>query len=177
MNRKSLLVGLLCGVLVTAGVFGAFTYTSVKASAAPAQTAGVDFHGRGFGYTQEDLAQALGISVDQLNSATEQATSAALDQAVSQGVLTQAQADQIRSRGTAFPFGRGWERELSQAGIDYNALLAQALGISASDLQAAYQKAAAAAIDRAVSAGQLTEDQANLLKGQSALAADPLLHQ
>jgi hypothetical protein len=51
--------------------------------------------------------------------------------------------------------------------MDYNALLADALGISVEELQAAQEKADQAAIDLAVEKGYLTEEQASLMKAQA----------
>ncbi|MGE5224262.1 MAG: hypothetical protein ACM3PY_17635 [Omnitrophica WOR_2 bacterium] len=58
---------------------------------------------------------------------------------------------------------------LSQNGIDYNVLLASALGISVDKLQAANLQAYNAAVDQAVTDGQLTQQQADLMKGEYAL--------
>jgi ABC-type amino acid transport substrate-binding protein len=58
---------------------------------------------------------------------------------------------------------------MSQNGIDYQALLASALGISVDDLQAAYAKAYNTRIDQAVTDGSLTQEQADLMKGRYAL--------
>jgi ribosomal protein S20 len=125
--------------------------------------------GFGKGYNNQDLATALGISVDQLNTAIQKANSDAIDQAVAKGLITQAQADQLKANGAAFPLGGRWEGLLSQNGIDYNSLLANALGISVDQLQAAYQKAYDTRIDQAVTNGNLTQQQADLLKGKYAL--------
>ena len=128
--------------------------------------------GVGGGFTNEDLANALGITVDELNTAYQTANDAALDQAVQAGLITQAQADELRARGTAFPFGGRWGGWLSQNGIDYEALLADALGVTVDELQAAYAQAYSARIDQAVADGRLTQEQADLLKGQYVLYAN-----
>ena len=46
------------------------------------------------------------------------------------------------------------------------------MGITTDELQAAYTKAAEARIDQAVADGKLTQEQADLMKGQRALSAD-----
>jgi hypothetical protein len=114
----------------------------------------------------------LGITTDELSAAYQKANEAALAQAVEQGLITQAQADQINAQGTAFPFSgrhRGW---FDLESIDYNALLADALGISVDELQAAYAEAYVARIDQAVTDGNLTQEQADLMKGRYALYTD-----
>jgi hypothetical protein len=127
--------------------------------------------GRGLGgASSKELANALGISVDELTAAYQEARDAALDQAVQAGLITQAQADEIRSRGGAFPLGGRWRGWLSENGIDVEALLADALGISVDELHAAQQQAAFARIDQAVTDGRITQEQADLMKGQYALS-------
>jgi len=115
----------------------------------------------------------LGITEDELNAAYQKANEAALGQAVEKGLITQAQADELKANGSAFPFGNRWSGWLSQNGIDYEALLAQSLGITVEKLQAAYQQAFYARIDQSVTDGKLTADQADLMKGEYALRASP----
>lgn len=123
----------------------------------------------GGGFTDEQLATALGITVDKLTAARETAKTAAIDEALSKGLITQAQADALKSGSGVLPFAGRWSGWLSQNGIDYDALLAKALGISVDDLSAARVKAFSAAIDQAVTDGRLTQEQADLIKGQQAL--------
>ena len=114
------------------------------------------------------LADALGISVEELQAAQEQAFQAALAQAVADGKLTQEQADAIASHLDHFPpgmmgrFGLGGD-------IDMNALLADALGITPDELDAARQTARDAALDQAVADGKLTQEQADDMKATMAL--------
>ncbi len=182
MNRRKVGTIAALGALVVAMAFGAVAYMSAKAAAPnsianlntgnPAMNQGFRGGGRGGfegSYTNAELATALGISTTDLSTATQKASDAGLAQAVSKGLITQAQADQIKANGSAFPMGDQWGGWLSQNGIDYNALLTDALGISVDKLQAAYTSAFNAHIDAAVTAGSLTADQANLAKGQYAL--------
>ena len=192
MTRTKIVTMILLGALVTAMAVGAVAYRSVVAatptpaapadnSVSPADNSLVHsdrgFGGRmkggfGGGYTSEGLATALGITIDQLNTAYQTANAAALKQAVEQGLITQAQADELSANGSAFPFGGRWEGWLSQKGIEYNALLADALSITTDKLEAAYTQAYNAQIDQAVADGNLTEEQADLMKGQRSLFAD-----
>ena len=71
------------------------------------------------------LAEALGITVDELADAQQRAYGAALADAVAAGQLTQEQADDILAR-----------RALKRA-IDKNAILAEALGLTVDELEAA----------------------------------------
>ncbi len=176
MKRIKILPILLVSALAIAAAVGVVAYQSAKAStpeaALPVPILKVETgFGRGFGgvYHNEYLANALGITVDELNAAVQKAEQAMLDQAVKDGLITQAQADEIESRGTAFPFAGRWDNWLSQHGIDFDAFLADALGIGVDDLQAAYAKAFSARIDQAVTDGRLSQEQADLLKGKYAL--------
>ena len=115
------------------------------------------------GVSDADLAAALEITTDQLSTANQTATAEALKEAVAQGLITQAQADQMAQNSGHF-------RGIPWNSIDYDALLAKALGISTDQLQAARQKALASSLAAAVQNGTLTQDQADLIKGRSALA-------
>jgi polyhydroxyalkanoate synthesis regulator phasin len=196
MNMKKTLAVLSVGVLAIAVVFGVFAYRTANAQVTtPDEPAGNTPLGQefiqteppeggpaelgpgrpGFGkgpkgvYNNEDLANALGITVDELNAAQQEAYQAALDQAVQAGLITQAQADDLAAKGSAFPFGGRWGGWLEQKGIDYETLLADALGITVDELQAAYAQAFNARIDQAVSNGNLSQEQADLIKGEYAL--------
>jgi hypothetical protein len=122
--------------------------------------------------TQDDLAAALGITTDELTAAVQQAKADAIAQAVTDGLITQAQADEIGQRGAAFPFGGRWEGFLIKNGIDFQSFLAGALGITPEELSDAILEARYTAIDRAVTNGRITSEQADLIKGRMALAND-----
>jgi ribosomal protein S20 len=180
-TKKFVLFGIIGAVLLgLAG--GALAFTNVFAQTptpAPATPNGQVQPGRGLkgggfgGYSEQDLATALGIDVTKLQAAYAAANAEALKEAVSKGLITQAQADQITSRGINnrplgdFGFGLG-----ANNGIDYNALLANALGIDVTKLQAAYTQAFNTNVDNAVKAGTITQAQADLEKGRYALSND-----
>lgn len=130
--------------------------------------------GRIGGSSDELVAEALGITVDELDAAYLEAANAALDQAVAEELLTQTQADSLRERlesagSNGFHLGgRGFNLFGSDT-IDSEALLAEALGISADELQAAYDEAQAAAVTQAVADGELTQEQADILTARRAL--------
>jgi len=178
MSRKVLVSLLLVGALTIAAVVGVAAYQTSQA-AAPALSGlasglahGGAERGPGGGVADEDLATALGITTDELTAAYTEATSAAIKQAVEAGLITQAQADEMIANGNAFPFGGRWGGWLGDQGIDYDALLANALGISTDELQAARLEASNARIDQAVTDGTMTQEQADLMKGKQALYAD-----
>jgi hypothetical protein len=192
VKRKIFLPVLALGALTLVTVFGVATYRTVSAAASLVSPVGVtvpigsfvntaqtlsnsnavmaDF-GRGMdgGVTDQGLATALGIDVTKLQAAYQTATAEVLKQAVAAGLITQAQADQFTARGDVLRGANG-ARWLSGSGIDYNSLLAGALGISVDKLQAAYLQAFSTSVDSAVANGYMTQTQADLAKAQYALA-------
>jgi ribosomal protein S20 len=129
--------------------------------------------GFGGGYSEQDLATALGIDVTKLQAAYAAANAEALKEAVSKGLITQAQADQITARGiNNRPLGGALGGLGANSGIDYNTLLANALGIDVTKLQAAYTQAVNTNLDNAVKAGTITQAQADLEKARYALSND-----
>lgn len=181
MHRNKIVTYVLLGIFAVTAVIGTTAFRSVQASASvadqaasPQAAAGAAGYlndanfgkGPGGGTSDQDLATALGITVEKLQAAYTTATDAALKQAVTAGLITQAQADQVKARG-----GRIGElgRFTDLTTIDYNALLAQALGISVDDLKAAHAKTFNTRIDEAVAAGKLTQEQADLMKGRYTL--------
>lgn len=184
MQHKRTITIITLGALAVAMTIGAISFRSVYAASPTSTTTGTTslstkmslnvFGGNGpnEGYNKTDLASALGITADALNTAYQNAYSAALKQAVTDGLITQTQADQITTNGNAFPFGNRWDSWLIQNGIDFNTYLAEALGISVDALKTAYQSAYNTNIDQMVTAGNLTQTQADLMKGEYALYND-----
>jgi hypothetical protein len=125
---------------------------------------------------QEDtfLADVLGISVEELQSAQTAAYEAAIDQALSDGLITLAQADQLKNgtglgrgeRGFAAGFVFGPDSE-----IDLTSLLADALSISVDELSAAREQAQSARIAQAVADGVITQEKADQMAARQALQA------
>lgn len=109
------------------------------------------------------LANALGITVEQLNAAHQRAHDQAIQEALNQGLITQAQADAMWNRTSGHRgFGRGWHNN----GIDRQTLLANELGISVEQLQAAQATAHAQGIEQAVAAGCITQERADQIQSR-----------
>ena len=182
MKPQKMITILSVSALVIAAAIGAVAYHSARAASSTASQATVSAttsgilpeRGRGPGgeYSNEELAAALGITVDELTAAQQKAQEAVLAQSVEKGLITQAQADQLKANGESHMKGLVNPSDLKANGIDYETELAKALGITVEKLQAAYTQAFNAHIDQAVSAGTLTQEQADLMKGQKALYAD-----
>jgi hypothetical protein len=73
------------------------------------------------------IADALGVSVAELQAARQAAAESALDQAVAEGFITEEEAELMKSRHTLMQY------------IDKHELLAAALGIDVADLETARQ--------------------------------------
>jgi hypothetical protein len=148
------------------------TVTALPAAAANTAAVTVQHGGAIGGASDEYLAQALGVSADALEAAKQTAYQAAIDQAVADGLLTQAQADAIAERAAAS--GRLSSRYLREftAGdseIDVDALLADALGVTIDQLDAARTEAQSLALAAAVEAGTITQEQADQQQARQAL--------
>lgn len=127
--------------------------------------------GGSMGVNDELLAEALGISVEELQTAREEAAAAAVDQAVESGLITEAQAEQLQEQGILGRFG-GFLRSFlgrNDSTLDQETLLAEALGVTVEELQAAQETAQQAALDQAVEEGRLTQEQAEQMQARQAL--------
>jgi hypothetical protein len=178
MSKRKIITVSILAALGIAAAFGAVAYGSARAAGITTTAADIVAEvqgrgGRGYeGVTDEDLAEALGITVDELTAAREEAKTAALEQAVADDLITQAQADEILAGGSTSLLRGRWSGWLSENGIDTQAYLAEALGISVEELQAARSQAFIANINAAIADGSLTQEQADLILGRRALAQD-----
>jgi len=165
---KKIWIPVLAAVLVASALFlaaGAYRVVSAAGLEGRWGDRGLGVGGPG----GEALAEALGISVDDLNAAYQKASEAAVQQALDQGLVTQEQAEQLRSGGR---FGRGMHlggRMLGSSAIDFHALLADALGITPEQLTAAMQQAHEAQLAQAVADGRITQEQADLMQARQRL--------
>jgi hypothetical protein len=162
-------VGVIAGIAVLALALLVTVALPQTASAHGGPWGRDGWGGPGVGWFDQGtyLADALGITVAELRTAQQKAYETALDRAVAQGLITQAQADYLKQRGTWFGFGKmmsPWF--LGSSTIDMEALLADALGITVAELRTAQAKALDAALADAVKAGYLTQAQADQLKAQ-----------
>ncbi len=185
----SLVVGALAlGALAAApAVAQAQEATPEAPSAAPPRLEGMgrpDFgpggHSGWEGGSEFDiyLAEALGISLDELQAARAKAQEAALQAAVDSGKLTAEQADMMQARQalmkyidrealTAQALGITVEdlQAARQAGKSISTLI-QELGLDAEQVQAAYETAYKAAVAQAVQSGIITQAQADQILSQ-----------
>jgi hypothetical protein len=136
------------------------------------------FGGRGMGIDRDALlAEALGISVAELQAAQDEAQAAALAQAVAAGTITQEQADLMAAAHALRDF------------IDRDAMMAQVLGVTAEEfaaakadgtvqelvdatgltqeeLMTAVQEAHQTVLTQAIESGIITQEQADQLQSE-----------
>lgn len=180
MNIKKKLLTAVVGGLAIAGFVAATTLALPQISAAQTGTpaaagqetasanAPLDRKGPGGpAANSQYLADALGITQDELAAAQTKAREAGIAQAVKDGLITQEQADAMLNKTGADL--RGVRIDLKGANLDQEKLLADALGISVEKLQAAEETAAKAELAQAVTDGRITQEQADQITAERAL--------
>jgi polyhydroxyalkanoate synthesis regulator phasin len=152
--------------LSAAAIVGVSATAVYAQSATPDQAPLAGQHRLGRGEEHSALlAEVLGISQEELQAAVTTARNAAIDQAVADGRITQEQADQMKAQEDGR--GMGWGR-LGKGG-DHDAELAEALGITLEELQAAKAEVQNRVLDEAVAAGEITQEEADLMQARQAL--------
>ncbi len=116
---------------------------------------------------EEALAEALGITVEELKAAHEAVFQAQIEAAVSDGTLTEEQADRILNHEG---FGFRGRRGPGLFGVEIVELLAEELGISVSTLEAAQAQAREKLMAAALENGDLSLEQYELMLSHQALA-------
>ena len=139
--------------------------------------------------SQQLLADALGITVEQLQEAYETARLAAIEQAVEHGIITQEEADEMAAKKET--------AEALQSYLGRDVLLAQALDMTVEELDAAYaegkslsdllseagldaatvrenlQAAREAALAQAVEDGVISQEQADEMSERMPMSGGP----
>lgn len=119
----------------------------------------------GRGGDQTALAEALNITVEALDAAKEEVKAAKVDAAVEAGIITADEAAEIEA-GEA----RLSKRTLSEAGFEFDseAAMAEALGITVEDLEAAQEQVKADKVAALVEEGVITQEEADdILSGEA----------
>ncbi|MBN1538356.1 MAG: hypothetical protein JW908_16585 [Anaerolineales bacterium] len=182
-KTKKIIATILGGVIITTLALGSMafiSYVNVKASDEGTEPQGFDPQGGKGGPRgnhadeQKYLVEALGITEDELDAAQQEATAAAIQAAIDQGLITQEQADEMLSSDKGFRWfgfgGRGRPGESqTENTIDYDAYLAEALGITLDDLKAAREQARELMQAAAVENGDITQEQLDLMEVNQAL--------
>ena len=171
MSRNKKWVSLFTGgLLVLAAALAALLVVPhVGQAAEAAAPSGPWIGGRGWaGPDDTYLANALGITAEELTAAQQAASATAIQKAVDEGLLTEEQAESLQnnerfSGRMFFPMMRG-----GFGATDHEALLAETLDIEVEALREAYAVANAAAnearLSKAVEDGRLTQEQVDLME-------------
>jgi hypothetical protein len=110
------------------------------------------------------LAEALGISVEELEAALQVVNTKMIDQAVADGVLTQVQADKILAGEP--PAGNRRMKSSGRffRGEDFNTLLAEELGIDFETLHSAQQEVQNALLAQALEDGRISQEEFDMMQ-------------
>lgn len=167
---------LALGTGVAATAPNALAQTPVATAAIAAETVTTNqfahFRGGDRGIRPDDseaeaaLAEALDITVEELEAAKQEALETMLADAVADEIITQSQADMILENGGP---GRIAGHFLRGQIDDEAGYLADALGITVEELEAAHDAARDSLVAQAVEAGLITEEQADLMAARQAL--------
>lgn len=123
----------------------------------------------------EYLADALGITVEELETALENAREAALGEALAEGLITQEQYDGVQARQALREFVDREAIMAAMLGVTVEEIeaaradrtlheLVEAAGLTRDEMQAAMQAAHEAAVAEAIEAGVITAEQAEALQ-------------
>jgi len=169
-------IGLIVSILAVGAAVALPNVSFAQSDVPQGQNSGVPpgFQGRGpkgLGFQDDTaLADALGITTDELSTAYQNAYQAAIDQALEQDLITEAQANALRSQKYGGMHGLGsLMRWSGNNEIDTHALLADALGITTEELDNAIAEAQDTRLSQAVESGRLTQEQADLQRAYSSL--------
>ena len=176
-RRFTLGIGIAAIALAVAA--GAFALTGAFGIGPAAAQNGDDDGDRGAQHDHDEgdegaaLAEALGVTVEELEAAMRQVMLDRIDAAVEAGRLTEERAETLREaiesgeepgRGFrshhGFGHGFGWHGDEGDEG----AAFAEALGVTVEELETAMRQVALDRIDAAVEAGKLTEERAEMLR-------------
>ena len=167
-------IGITIAALALAIAAGAFALAgALGAGPAAAEGDGDDHrahHDRGDHDKGAALAEALGVTVEELEAAKRQVALDRIAAAVADGELSEERADALREavesgerRGHMRGFrghGFGWHDDEGDEG----AAFAEALGVTVEELDAAMREVALDKIDAAVESGRLGEERADALR-------------
>lgn len=109
----------------------------------------------------EELAEALGMTVEEVEAAFAAVRVAVIEQAVADGEMTQEEADAILSGENG---GRGNRGRIG--GHDNVDLLAEELGVTVEELEAAQEEIKAARLAEKVESGELTQEEADYIQAK-----------
>lgn len=167
--KKKTIISITMAVLLIGGALLANNWVGRVSASSDTITYADTFIKDGPGASDEDLAAALGISVEDLNAAQEDAFMSAVDAALESEYITASQAETLKAGNGSFRTLFRYLNKTERAEFDQDLYLAEALGISESELEAAYDAIKQARIDQLVADGIITQAQADLQAAYAAL--------
>ena len=164
-SRKKWLYLILGGIGALVIVFGAGLISVQDVGASPLiQGEGPGRLGGPSGDYAEALAEALGISVDELHTAQEAVHDARLAEAVESGMITEEQLAQIANHQRS-----GYPIRGRFLGEEFMIALAEELGISLEELERAQAKVREDFIAQGVQDGVISTDQVEMMEARNAI--------
>lgn len=167
--KKKTIISITLAVLLIGGALLANNWVGQVSASSGTTTDAFTLTKGGPGGSYEDLAAALGISVEDLTAAREKAFASAVDAALEAEYITASQAETLKAGNPIFRTLYRYLSETERAEFDQEVYLAEALGISETELEAAYDAVKQARIDELVADGTITQDEAELRAAYQAL--------
>ena len=167
--KKKTIITITLAVLLIGGALLANNWVGRVSADSGTTTDALSLTKGGPGGSDEDLAAALGITVEDLTAAQEKAFTTAVDKALEAEYLTTSQAESLKAGSASFRSLYRYLSETERAEFEQEAFLAESLGISAEELQSAYNAMEQARIDQLVADGAISQDQADLQAAYQAL--------
>ena len=167
--KKKTILSITLAVLLISGALLANNWVGRVSADSGTTTDAITLTKGGPGGSDEDLAAALGITIEDLTAAEQKAFTSAVDAALKAEYITASQAETLKAGTANFRNLYRYLSETERAEFDQDVYLAQALGLSETELQAAYTKMEQARIEQLVADGVLTQEQADLQAAYQAL--------
>jgi len=174
MKRKIYITVVLIGVLAAGGLYLLFNSDSVEAASdiIPEENLFLGTKARRVG--PEDLAEALGLSLDEFEDAKSSAMESLIDQAVELGFITPEQAEELETEENLSRMGLHRYLSLEEmAQLDYDDIFLDVIDVTAEEFKAAVAAVQQEKLEDAVAEGKLTQEQADLITGWQALKENP----
>lgn len=167
--KKKTIISITLAVLLIGGALLANNWVGQVSASSGTTTFADALTKEGPGGSDEDLATALGITIEDLTAAKEEAFTSAVDAALKAEYITTSQAETLKTSDAGFRALYRYLSETERAEFNQDVYLAEAVGISETELQAAYAAMEQARIDQLVADGTLTQEEADLQAAYKAL--------
>lgn len=167
--KKKTILSITLAVLLISGALLANNWVGRVSADSGTTTDAITLTKGGPGGSDEDLAAALGISVEDLTAAVEKAFTAAVDAALEAETITASQAETLKAGNANFRSLYRYLGETERVEFDQDVYLAEALGITEEELADAVAAVKQARVDQLVADGTITQEEADLQAAYQAL--------